>query len=232
MQPSFRFPGRVVTALAGAWLLGAAVPGPAPAAVGDPTLTLGLGRTAVGGELEHGFGDVEELGADRFFLTGAYGFDRHMDLYGKLGYFSGSDTVSAFGSSTRTELTGFTLAAGVRGDLQTQRDWHLGALGQIAYNLGEAEVTTTVPGFGTSTAKADADWFAIEAAGAASFRGFGAFVPYGGLKLGYVTGDVDDDFLVTLFGGGTYAINRQWSVGGELRIIDDDAIAIFARYAF
>jgi hypothetical protein len=208
-----------LVAAALAALVAVAAPGPAGATmVGDPTLHVGAGRFAAGAEAELGVsGDLE---LDRVSVKGEYGVAPNIDAFGRIGFFSGEEGPA--------DVDGFALGGGARFTLTQEKEWRFGGLGQIHYFLGEADVT--IPFFGSF--EEDFDWLEIEAAGAASYRGLGQVVPYFGLKLGVITGDPDTDFQFTPFGGATFAVNPRLTLGGELRIIDDGAIGVFARYAF
>jgi hypothetical protein len=208
-----------LVAAALAALVAVAAPGPAGATmVGDPTLHVGAGRFAAGAEAELGVsGDLE---LDRVSAKGEYGVAPNIDAFGRIGFFGGEEGPA--------DVDGFALGGGARFTLTREKEWRFGGLGQVHYFLGEAEVT--VPFFGSF--EEDFDWLEIEAAGAASYRGLGQVVPYFGLKLGLITGDPDTDFQFTPFGGATFAVNPRLTLGGELRIIDDGALGVFARYAF
>ncbi len=196
--------------------------------LGDPTLTVGAGRAAVAGEIDLGLsGDFE---TNRFWIRGDYGFAPNVDGFLRAGIFDGD-----FGEGgVDASLDGYGFGGGVRVDLLQEKEWHFGGLAQVMYNMGESEVTTpAIPPFIPAMRfEADLDWLEFDVAAAASFRGAGPLVPYGGLKIGLITGDPDTDLGVTLFGGVTYAVNERLLVGGELRIIDDDALGLFVRYRF
>jgi hypothetical protein len=212
-------------AVALAALVTAAAPRPAAATmVGDPTLHVGQGRFAAGLEAELGLGgDIE---TDRFFLKGDYGFAPDVDGFARLGLFTGDEGPA--------DIDGFGLGGGARFTVLREREWRFGGLGQIHYFTGEA--TIDIPGippfFPPQRVEEDFDWVEIEAAGAASYRGAGQVVPYFGLKLGIVTGDPDTELQFTPFGGATVAVTPQLTLGGELRIIDDAALGVFARWSF
>ncbi len=202
------------------------IPGLATATIlGDPTLTVGAGRAAVAGEVDLGLSD--DIETNRFWIRGDYGFAPNIDGFLRAGIFDGD-----FGAA---DIDGYGFGGGVRMDLVQEKDWHFGGLAQVMYNRGEVDIPgftvgpITIPG-----QNVDVDWFELDLAGAASFRGAGPLVPYGGAKIGYITGDdpVDNDLGFTLFGGATYAVAPQLLVGGELRIIDDDALGLFVRYTF
>lgn len=197
--------------------------------LGDPTLSVGAGRFALAGEVDLGLDNDFET--NRLWLRGDYGLAPNIDGFLRLGLFDG-DTDGGFGGDA--SLDGFGFGGGARADLLQEKDWHIGGLVQMMYNMGEAEVTTpAIPPFiPAMTFKEDVDWLEIDVAGAASFRGAGPFIPYAGVRLGLITGDPDTDFGVTLFGGASYAITEQLLVGAELRIIDDAAIGAFVRYRF
>jgi hypothetical protein len=216
---------RFTRALAAA--LGALLALAAPAGatmVGDPTRHVGQGRFAGGVEAELGVGG--DLETDRFVLKGDYGFAPEVDGFARLGFFTGEEDVA--------DIDGYFLGGGARFTVQRDREWAFGGLGQAHYFFGEAEVD--IPGFPPfippQSFEEDFDWLELEAAGAASYRGFGQVVPYFGLKLGIVTGDPDTEFQFTPFGGATVAVNPRLTLGGELRIIDDAALGVFARWAF
>jgi hypothetical protein len=211
---------RGLAAAALAALVALAAPRPAGATmVGDPTLHVGAGRFAGGLEAELGVGgDIE---TDRFFVKGEYGFAPNVDGFARIGFLGGDLDGGA-------DVDGYGFGGGARFTVQRDREWRFGGLGQVHYFLGEAKVT--IPFFGSF--EEDFDWLEIEAAGAASYRGLGQVVPYFGLKLGVITGDPDTDLQITPFGGATFAVNPRLTLGGELRIIDDAALGVFARYAF
>jgi hypothetical protein len=221
--PSRPYPAyRALGALA--LLLALAVPPSASATIiGDPTLTVGAGLTAGAAEIDLGLSDIE---TNRLFFRGDYGVAPNVDAFGRVGIFEGD-----FGLA---EVDGFGLGGGVRLDLQQEREWHFGGLGQLMYFKGESTVTIPgIPGFFPATTfEADFDWFELDFAGAASYRALGQVVPYFGAKLGLVTGDPDTDLGFTIFGGGTFNVNPRLSLGAELRLIDDDALGLFARYRF
>lgn len=203
----------------------AAVPRAASATIiGDPTLTVGAGKAAVAGEIDLGLsGDFE---TNRLWVRGDYGLAPNMDGFLRAGFFDGDADAGGFGDA---DLDGFGFGGGVRADLQTEKDWHIGGLAQIMYNKGETKITLP---FGLGSFEEDFDWWEFDVAGAGSFRGAGPVVPYVGARLGLITGDPDTDFQITLFGGMSYAISPVFSVGGELRLIDDDSLGLYARYRF
>lgn len=199
-----------------------AVPRAASATIiGDPTLTVGAGNAAVAGEIDLGLsGDFE---TNRLWVRGDYGLAPNMDGFLRLGFFDGD-----YGSG---DIDGYGFGGGVRADFAQEQDWHIGGLAQVMYNKAEAEVRTPAfPPF--ITVEQDVDWFEFDVAGAGSFRGAGPVIPYVGARLGLITGDPDTDFQITIFGGMSYAITPAFSVGGELRLIDDDSLGLYARFRF
>ncbi len=212
-------------------LAGLAVSRPAEASlIGDPTLTNGAGRFGVGAELDFVFdhdidfdgGGDGELETNRFFATGSYGFLQDLDGFVKVGFFNGDLDPGS------TDIdTGFGIGGGVRGTFLRQGDWRFGGLFQIQFFSSELDF----PG------NPDIDWLEFDVAAAASYRGFGQIVPYGGIKLGFIDGDIegadfDQDDVFGIFGGASVAIMPQFTVGAELRLIDETAIGVYARYTF
>jgi hypothetical protein len=147
-----------------------------------------------------------------------------MDGFVRLGTFEGD-----YEGPGDADIDGYGIGGGIKLDLQRQNDWHLGGLGQVMWFSGESKVTLP---FGLGTIEEDVDWLELDAAGVGSYRALGQVVPYAGAKLGLITGDPDTDLGFTVFGGATFQVNDRLSIGGELRIIDDDALGFFARYRF
>ncbi len=211
-------------------LAGLAAPGPAGAnLIGDPTLTNGAGRFGIGAEMDFvldrdvDFDPGGEGGVDtnRFFVTGSYGFLRNVDGFVKLGFFNGETSPGDVDIDT-----GLGLGAGVRASFLQQGNWHVGGLFQVLYFTSELDTGN------------DIDWFEFDLAAAVSYRGLGQIVPYGGLKLSFMDGEIDggpdfsQDTPIGIFGGVSVALTPQISIGGELRLIDESAIGIWARYTF
>ncbi len=222
--------GGLTAALLGAAVL--AAPGVAEAGfIGDPTLTNGAGRFSVTGELDLvrdrdldvDGGANADLETTRLGATAAYGFGSNVDGFVKLGFFSGE--IDPGGTGIDTSLgVGF----GVKGAFVDRGEIRLGALGQVLYFQSELD---TAPG-------PDIDWFEVDVALAASFRGLGQIVPYAGIKVSLLDGEVENDFdfeqddTLGLFGGVTFAVSPQVSVGAELRLLDENALAGFVRFLF
>ncbi len=227
-----RSPGRarrfILAASLLAALVGVALPRPAEAnLIGDPTLTSGAGRFGFGAELDFVLdrdieldpgGDVN-LDTNRFFVSGSYGFLQSLDGFVKLGLFNGE----------REDVdvdTGLGFGVGARGSFFQRGPWRFGGLFQVLYFTSELD---TGP---------DIDWIEADLAGAVSYRGLGQVVPYGGIKLGLVDGEIDpgpdfeQDNLIGLFGGASVALTPQISVGAELRILDETALGFYGRFAF
>lgn len=235
MSATPRRPRRVVMTLAGALILGLAglaTPGPAEASfLGDPTLTNGAGRFGIGAELDFVFDrDIDfDVGPDggldtnRVFFTGSYGFLQNLDGFVKIGLFNGE--VDPGGVDIDT---GFGIGGGARGTFLRRGDWRFGALAQIMFFSSELDTPFNQ----------DIDWLEVDLAGAVSYRGLGQIVPYGGIKLGFVSGEIDpgvdfdQDDVVGIFGGASVAITPNFTAGAELRLIDESAIGFYARYTF
>lgn len=224
-----RLAAGLVAALLGAAAL-VVVPRPAAAGfIGDPTFTNGAGRFSVTGDLDivtdrdidfDGGGKVD-LESTRLFATAGYGFASNVDGFVKLGLFSGE--------IDNADLdTGLALGFGVKGAFVDRGEIRLGALGQVLYFQSEID----------DAAGADVDWLEVDVALAASFRGLGQIVPYAGLDLSLIDGEVEpgndfeQDDILGLFGGVTFAVSPQVSLGAELRIIGETALGAFARFLF
>ncbi|HWP35745.1 MAG TPA: hypothetical protein VNM66_09125 [Thermodesulfobacteriota bacterium] len=222
MVESLRRGRRVPGILAAAALLGLltlSAPGAARAdAVGDPTLTTGTGRLGFGVQFDLSERDLDppgELETVRLLGTASFGFAPNVDGFLKAGLVNGDDLDLGFG-----------LGAGLRASLLRQGDWQVGGLVQLVYFLTETDP------FGLDT-----DWIEFDLAGAVSFRGAGALVPYAGIKIGLLEGDVegrdfDQDDPVGVFGGVSVAVSRNLTVGAELRLINEDGIAVFVNARF
>ncbi len=207
-------------------LAGLAVSRPAEAnLIGDPTLTTGAGRFGIGAELDFvldrdidfDFGPDGDLETNRFFATGSYGFLQDLDGFVKLGFFNGDDID-----------TGLGIGGGVRGTFLRQGDWRFGGLFQVLFFSSELDTPFNQ----------DIDWLEFDLAAAASYRGLGQIVPYGGIKLGFIDGEIDpgadfdQDDVFGIFGGASVAITPQFTIGAELRLIDETAIGVYARFTF
>ncbi len=199
--------------------------------IGDPTLTNGAGRFGIGGEIDlvfdrdidfdGGDGDIE---TNRFLATGSYGFLQNWDGFVKLGLFNGE--IDPGGADIDP---GLAIGVGAKGSFVEQGDFRFGALAQFLYFTSDVD----------TAGSPDIDWFEIDLAPAVSYRGLGQVVPYAGLKLSFVDGEVDrpggdfdGDDILGLFGGATFAVTPQFNVGAELRILDESAIGFYARYLF
>lgn len=220
---------RLAAALAAAAAL-LATPRPAAAGfIGDPTFTNGAGRVSLTGELDFvtdrdldfdpGDGDLEST---RIFANAGYGFGSSVDGFVKLGLFSGE--LDPGGDDIDTSLgVGF----GVKGAFVDRGEIRLGALGQLLYFQSELE-----------DSGADVDWIEVDVALAASFRGFGQIVPYAGVKVSLIDGEVEggadfeQDDTLGLFGGLTFAVSPQVALGAELRVLDETALGGFVRLLF
>jgi hypothetical protein len=207
-----------------------ATPRPAAAGfIGDPTFTNGAGRFSLTGEIDFitdrdldfdgGKGDLEST---RFFANAGYGFGSSVDGFVKLGLFNGE--LDPGGTDIDSSLgVGF----GVKGAFVDRGEIRLGALGQLLYFQSELE-----------NSGADIDWFEIDIALAASFRGLGQIVPYAGVKVSLIDGDIESgpdfeqDDTLGLFGGLTFAVSPQVALGAELRILDETALGGFVRFLF
>lgn len=220
-----RLPALVV-ALA---LAGLALPRPAEASlIGDPTLTTGEGRFGLGADLDIVFDrDIDvgngSLDTNRLLAQGSYGFLRNWDGFVKLGLFNGEVDPG----STDIDL-GLAVGVGARGSFLERGDIRVGLLAQLIYFASELDT----PG------SPDIDWIEVDVAPAVSYRGLGQVVPYGGVKLSWVDGDIDGRFdfeqddIFGIFGGASVAISQQLQLGAELRLLDESAIGFFARYSF
>jgi hypothetical protein len=206
----------------------------APAAragvIGDPTFTSGQGRVSLAGELEFGERDIEfddggdaDLGVTRFLGTAAYGFGPAVDGFLKLGAATGE--IDPGGTDIER---GLAIGFGARGAFHDDGEIHLGALGQLVFYQSELDTATGE----------DIDWYELDIATAASFRGFGRLVPYAGLKLSVVEGEVEgvgdfeQDGVLGFFGGGRFVVTRQLSLGGEVRLGDETALGASLRLLF
>ncbi|HEX7124455.1 MAG TPA: hypothetical protein VF406_01605 [Thermodesulfobacteriota bacterium] len=221
---------RLAVALAAAAALLAA-PQPAAAGfIGDPTFTNGAGRVSITGELDFvtdrdldfdpGHGDLETM---RVFANAGYGFGSNVDGFVKLGLFNGE-----FDPGGNDIDTSLAVGFGVKGAFVDRGEIRLGALGQVLYSQSELE-----------NSGADVDWFEIDLALAASFRGLGQIVPYAGVKVSLVDGEIDapggdfeQDDALGLFGGLTFAVSPQVALGAELRVLDETALGGFVRLLF
>lgn len=217
----------VVVALAG--LVGLGAPGVADAnLIGDPTLTMGAGRFGAGGEIDLVFdrdldfdaGGVGDMETNRLFVTGSYGFLDNVDGFVKLGLWNGE--------IENTDIDpGLGIGFGGRFSFLERGDLRVGVLGQLIYFTSEVDA----PG------SPSIDFFELDIAPAVSFRGLGPVVPYAGLKFSWVDGDVEgndfeNDDMIGLFGGASYAVTPNVFVGGELRLIDEGAIGVYATFKF
>lgn len=199
--------------------------------IGDPTLTTGAGRFAVGGEIDIVFDrDIDfdagdgDLNTNRFLVTGSYGFLQNWDGFVKLGLFNGELDPGGVDIDP-----GFAIGVGARGSFVDRGDFRFGALVQFLYFMSDVD----------TAGSPDIDWFEIDLAPAVSYRGLGQIVPYGGLKLSFVDGEVDTpggdfdgDDLIGIFGGASFAVTPQFNIGAELRLLDETALGFYARYAF
>lgn len=225
---------RAAHVLAGLLLAAAATALPRAAEagfIGDPTFTNGTGRFSVTGELDLILdrdmdptpGTRADISTNRLFANAAYGFGRNVDGFVKLGLFDGE--VDPGGGDIESSLA---VGFGVKGAFVDRGEIRLGALGQLLYFQSELD----------NAAGSDIDWFEIDIALAASFRGLGQIVPYGGLKVSLVEGEIEpgtdfeQDDTLGIFGGLTFAVSSQLSVGAEIRMIDETALGGFLRLLF
>lgn len=196
--------------------------------IGDPTLTNGAGRFGFGGELDFVFDrDIDTndggLNTNRLFATGSYGFLDTWDGFVKLGLFNGEVDPGGFDIDP-----GLAVGVGTRGSFTNTGDLRIGLLAQIIYFASEVD-TIGAP---------DIDWFEVDVAPAISWRGLGQVVPYVGVKLSWVDGDIDGQFdfegddIFGIFGGATFAVSDTFTVGAELRVLDESAIGVYARFLF
>lgn len=208
------------------------LPGAAEAGfIGDPTFTNGTGRFSLTGEidfvmdrdLDFDGGGRADLESPRLFANAGYGFGPSVDGFVKLGFFGGE--LDAGG--TEDIDTSLGVGFGVKGAFVDRGELRVGALGQVLYYQSELE-----------TSGADIDWIEIDVALAISFRGLGQIAPYAGIKLGLIDGDIegDADFeqddIFGLFGGLTFAVSPQVSLGAEVRLVDETAVGAFIRLLF
>jgi hypothetical protein len=206
--------------------------GPRPAEanlIGDPTLTNGAGRFGIGGELDFVLdrdledGGTADLETTRIIGNASFGLTRNIDGFVKLGLFNGE---LSDGGAIDID-PGFALGVGGRASFIERGDLRFGVLGQILYFNAELD----------TVGSPDIDWIELDIAPALSFRGLGQIVPYGGLKLSWVDGDAGDadfenDDLIGIFGGASFAVSPTISVGAELRLLDESAIGAFVNFKF
>jgi hypothetical protein len=198
--------------------------------IGDPTVTSGQGRVSLAGEVDFGERDIEfdrggdaDLGVTRFLGTAAYGFGPAVDGFLKLGAATGE--IDPGGTDIER---GLAIGFGARGAFHDDGEIRLGALGQLVFYQSELD----------TAAGQDIDWYELDIATAASFRGFGQLVPYAGLKVSLVDGDVEgggdfeQDGVLGFFGGATFVVTRQLSLGGEVRLANETALAVSLRLLF
>ncbi len=200
--------------------------------IGDPTLTNGAGRFGFGGEadivldrdIDPGNGGLDTW---RFLAIGSYGFTPTIDGFVKLGLVTGEFDAGP-GTGNIDIDPGLAIGVGGKGSFFDYRDFRVGLLAQLLFFSAELD-TGGSPGI---------DWLEVDVAPAVSYRALGQVVPYGGVKLSFVDGDVDgggdfrQDDVFGIFGGATVALSEQVSVGAELRVLDETAIGFFARFAF
>ena len=194
--------------------------------IGNPTLTTGAGRFGVGGELDLVFdrdfdegGDVE---TNRLLVTGSYGFLETADGFVKLGLWNGEIDPGATNIDP-----GFAIGVGTRISFLERGDLRFGVLAQLLYFTAEVD----------TAGSPDIDFLELDVAPAVSYRGLGPIVPYVGAKISWVDGDVggvdfENDDMLGIFGGATYAVSRNVLVGGELRMVDEGALGVYASLRF
>lgn len=223
-------PRRAAPFLAAALAAAALAPGRAEAGfIGDPTLTNGAGRFSLSAEVDlterdldfDGGADVE-IETSRLFVTGAYGFGPSVDGFVKIGFWGGELNP---GPDIDNNLG---IGFGVKGAFVDRGEIRLGALGQFGYFSSELD---SPPG-------PDIDWYEFDLAVAASFRGLGQIVPYVGAKLSLVDGEVEgggdfeQDDTLGVFGGVSFAASSQVLLGAEVRLLDENAVGLVARFLF
>jgi hypothetical protein len=207
--------------------------GPRPAEanlIGDPTLTNGAGRFGVGGELDFVLDrDLENGGSfsmetTRVIGNASFGLTRNIDGFVKLGLFNGE-----LGDGGNIDIDpGFAIGVGGRASFIERGDLRFGVLAQVLYFNAELD----------TGGNPDIDWIEFDIAPAVSFRGLGQIVPYAGLKLSWLDGDTDpvgdfeNDDLIGIFGGASFAVSPTISVGAELRLLDESAIGAFVNFKF
>ncbi|MHB8483017.1 MAG: hypothetical protein ACYDBV_09880 [Nitrospiria bacterium] len=171
---------------------------------------------------------------DRLFLNFNYGVDRNVEFFGNAG-FSKEDL--EFGGITYSGNYGMGVELGAKATLGELRPEHIKFGGGAKLLLARSSVDFS-PGL-----KSDVDWTEFGLFGGMSFEAQPDLTPYLGIQIAKTASNIkdspigmqsnfDEEGMIGLFGGIDLKIQKDISLGMELRIINEVSATLNCRFLF
>ncbi len=210
------------------------------APVGNPTAQTPSQKLSIGPLIDIYSQDFKANGyritgkGNRLFLNFNYGVDRNVNFFGNAG-FSKEDL--EFGGNTYSGNYGMGIQFGARATLGELRPEHIKFGGGAKLLLARSSVDFS------STTKSNVDWTEFGLFGGMSFEAQPDMIPYLGLQIARTTtkivdgtissqSDFNEDGLIGLFGGLDLKIQKDISIGMELRVLNEISATVNCNFSF
>ncbi|MBI1821460.1 MAG: hypothetical protein HY036_11220 [Nitrospirae bacterium] len=210
------------------------------APIGNPTAQTPSQKLSIGPLIDIYSQDFKANGyritgkGNRLFLNFNYGVDRNVNFFGNAG-FSKEDL--EFGGNTYSGNYGMGVQFGARATLGELRPEHIKFGGGAKLLLARSSVDFS------PTLKSDVDWTEFGLFGGMSFESQSDMTPYLGLQIAKTASNIkdppagiqsnfDEDGLIGLFGGLDLKIQKDISIGMELRILNEISAALNCNFSF